>query len=104
VATRYRYRDGGGEIGLIHSVSAPFCGSCTRARLSADGQLFTCLFARGGHDLRGLLRGGGGGGELELERRLSEIWEARSDRYSAERSGETEPQPAPKVEMSYIGG
>jgi cyclic pyranopterin phosphate synthase len=102
VATRYRYRDGGGEIGLIHSVSAPFCGSCTRARLSADGQLFTCLFAHGGHDLRGVLRGGGG--DLELERRLSEIWEARGDRYSAERSSESDPQPAPKVEMSYIGG
>jgi cyclic pyranopterin phosphate synthase len=103
VATRYRYRDGAGEIGVIHSVSSPFCGDCTRARLSADGQLFTCLFARRGHDLRGLLRSGAG--EHELEQRLLEIWAGRSDRYSAERAGATDaPQPFPKVEMSYIGG
>jgi cyclic pyranopterin phosphate synthase len=103
VATRYRYRDGAGEIGLIHSVSSPFCGGCTRARLSADGQLFTCLFARRGHDLRGLLRRGGG--DDELERRLHEIWAARTDRYSAERSRGTHlPQTPPKIEMSYIGG
>jgi cyclic pyranopterin phosphate synthase len=103
VATRYRYRDGGGEIGLIHSVSSPFCGGCTRARLSADGQLFTCLFARRGHDLRGLLRSGAG--EDELERRLREIWVARTDRYSAERSSATDSaQTPPKIEMSYIGG
>jgi cyclic pyranopterin phosphate synthase len=103
VATRYRYRDGAGEIGLIHSVSEPFCGGCTRARLSADGQLFTCLFARRGHDLRGLLRSGAGSDELE--RRLRDIWTARGDRYSAERSlaGRTRPQ-EPKIEMSYIGG
>jgi cyclic pyranopterin phosphate synthase len=103
VATRYRYRDGGGEIGLIHSVSSPFCGGCTRARLSADGQLFTCLFARRGHDLRGLLRSGAGGDGLE--RQLREIWSARTDRYSAERSSATDsPQTPPKIEMSYIGG
>jgi GTP 3',8-cyclase len=103
VATRYRYRDGAGEIGLINSVSEPFCGGCTRARLSADGQLFTCLFARRGHDLRGLLRGGAGPGELE--RRLREIWTARRDRYSAERAfAEDSPQDGPRVEMSYIGG
>ena len=103
VATRYRYRDGGGEIGLIHSVSSPFCGSCTRARLSADGQLFTCLFARHGHDLRTLLRSGAGSDELE--RRLREIWTARSDRYSAERArGESASHDSPKIEMSYIGG
>jgi cyclic pyranopterin phosphate synthase len=102
VASRYRYRDGGGEIGLIHSVSSPFCGTCTRARLSADGQLFTCLFARRGHDLRGLLRGGGG---RDLEHRLMEIWAGRSDRYSAERSLQEAPGDGiPKVEMSYIGG
>jgi cyclic pyranopterin phosphate synthase len=102
VATRYRYRDGGGEIGLIHSVSAPFCSDCTRARLSADGQLFTCLFARRGHDLRSLLRGGRG---QELEQRLTEIWSGRSDRYSAERSLQQRASDAmPKVEMSYIGG
>jgi cyclic pyranopterin phosphate synthase len=103
VATRYRYRDGGGEIGLIHSVSSPFCGDCTRARLSADGQLFTCLFARRGHDLRGLLRSGTG--DDELERRLREIWAARTDRYSAERSTAMDSNEAPpKIEMSYIGG
>jgi cyclic pyranopterin phosphate synthase len=103
VATRYRYRDGGGEIGLIHSVSSPFCGDCTRARLSADGQLFTCLFARRGHDLRGLLRSGIR--DDELERRLREIWAARSDRYSAERPTATDSnETPPKIEMSYIGG
>jgi GTP 3',8-cyclase len=83
VATRYRYHDGAGEIGVIHSVSEPFCGGCTRARLSADGKLFTCLFATAGHDLRELLRGGGG--EAELRDRLRGVWGARSDRYSAER-------------------
>jgi cyclic pyranopterin phosphate synthase len=104
VATRYRYRDGGGEIGLIHSVSSPFCGSCTRARLSADGQLFTCLFARRGHDLRAILRGGGS--DVELERQLSGIWTTRSDRYSAERASRdgSSSHASPKVEMSYIGG
>ena len=108
VASRYRYRDGAGEIGIIHSVSKPFCGGCTRARLSADGKLYTCLFASAGHDLRALVRAGAG--ERDLERRLGEIWGARSDRYSAERlqlarSGGGEPGSRPaKVEMSYIGG
>jgi len=109
VATRYRYRDGAGEIGLIHAVSAPFCASCSRARLSADGQLFTCLFARRGHDLRALLRGGASDGEIA--RRLRAIWTRRDDRYSAERAhaaldgsaGTSRSRPA-KVEMSYIGG
>jgi GTP 3',8-cyclase len=100
VATRYRYHDGAGEIGVIHSVSAPFCGSCTRARLSADGKLFTCLFARRGHDLRALLRGGAS--DVEIVERTRAIWGARSDRYSAERSEHNEA--GPKVEMSYIGG
>ncbi len=102
VATRLRYRDGAGEIGLVHSVSAPFCGSCTRARLSADGKLFTCLFARGGHDLRARLRAGAGDGELARE--LERIWGARRDRYSAERVGGAPPAPGERVEMSYIGG
>jgi len=84
VASRYRYRDGAGEIGVIHSVSNPFCAACTRARLSADGKLFTCLFARRGVDLRALLRGGAGDEEIEL--RLREVWGARADRYSEERS------------------
>jgi cyclic pyranopterin phosphate synthase len=113
VATRFRYRDGGGQIGLIASVTKPFCGSCTRARLSADGKLFTCLFARRGHDLRALLRAGMS--DLEIAERTREIWTARTDRYSAERaiSERTMPERAneeqsieepAKVEMSYIGG
>ena len=101
VATRYRYLDGGGEIGVIQSVSEPFCGGCTRARLSADGQLFTCLFARRGHDLRALVRA-----ELsdaELAEQLRAIWGAREDRYSEQRARRRE-HGEPKVEMSYIGG
>ncbi len=100
VAERYRYLDGAGEIGIIASVSRPFCGNCNRARLSADGQLYTCLFATTGHDLRALLRGGAS--DDELERQLRSIWEARDDRYSELRSEET--AGLPKVEMSYIGG
>jgi cyclic pyranopterin phosphate synthase len=100
VASRYAYRDGAGEIGFIHSVTEPFCGGCTRARLSADGKLFTCLFASAGSDLRALLRGGAS--DEELERRLASVWGQRQDRYSAERH-RTEAG-APRVEMSYIGG
>jgi cyclic pyranopterin phosphate synthase len=104
VATRYRYRDGAGEIGFIHSVSAPFCSTCTRARLSADGRLHTCLFATRGHDLRALLRGGASDDELRSE--IALIWTARSDRYSADRTVRTAPGGAvtTKIEMSYIGG
>lgn len=108
VATRFRYRDGAGQIGLIASVTKPFCGSCTRARLSADGKLFTCLFARSGHDLRALLRAGTS--DLEIAERTREIWAARTDRYSAERAISERAMPQPtieepaKVEMSYIGG
>jgi cyclic pyranopterin phosphate synthase len=109
VATRYRYTDGGGEIGVIHSVSAPFCESCTRARLSADGRLYTCLFAGDGHDLRALLRSGLT--DAEIAARLRTIWTARADRYSAlrtrESTGAAAPHlavSAPRVEMSYIGG
>ena len=100
VAERYRYADGSGEIGVIASVSRPFCGGCTRARLSADGQLYTCLFASSGHDLRALLRGGATDEELDAE--LRRIWGARDDRYSEIRTEET--AHLPKVEMSYIGG
>jgi cyclic pyranopterin phosphate synthase len=102
VATRYRYGDGGGEIGVIHSVSEPFCGSCTRARLSADGRLFTCLFARTGHDARALLRSDAS--DAEIARRMRAIWTAREDRYSALRARESAAIAEPKVEMSYIGG
>ena len=101
VATRYRYLDGGGEIGLIQSISDPFCGGCTRARLSADGQLFTCLFARRGHDLRALVRGGLS--DIELAERVQAIWGAREDRYSEQRAARRAGG-EPKVEMSYIGG
>jgi GTP 3',8-cyclase len=100
VARRYRYRDGGGEIGLIASVTQPFCGACTRARLSAEGRLFTCLFATDGFDVRALLRGGAS--DSEVAEALSRVWRARSDRYSEIRSAET--LDLPKVEMSYIGG
>jgi cyclic pyranopterin phosphate synthase len=100
VAERYRYTDGSGEIGIIASVSRPFCGDCNRARLSADGQLYTCLFATTGHDLRALLRGSAS--DAELETAVRQIWEVRDDRYSEIRSAET--VTLPKVEMSYIGG
>ena len=100
VATRFRYRDGDGEVGVIASVTQPFCGSCTRARLSADGSLFTCLFATRGHDLRGLLRAGTG--DEEIAAAVTRIWRARDDRYSELRSAET--LDLRKVEMSYIGG
>jgi cyclic pyranopterin phosphate synthase len=100
VAQRYRYTDGGGEIGLIASVTQPFCGDCVRARISADGKLFTCLFAVVGHDLRTLVRGGATDGEIE--QRLRRLWNVRDDRYSEIRSAET--AALPKVEMSFIGG
>jgi cyclic pyranopterin phosphate synthase len=110
VASRYRYRDGAGEVGFIHSVSEPFCGDCTRARLSADGNLFTCLFATRGHDLRALLRGGAD--DAELAAAVRALWSARRDRYSAERSLRAAGDPSagdgsapePRIEMSYIGG
>ncbi len=100
VAQRWRYRDGAGEVGVISSVTQPFCGDCTRARLSADGQLFTCLFATAGHDLRALLRSGVT--DVTLAEALRAIWSDRSDRYSELRTLETIDQP--KVEMSFIGG
>jgi GTP 3',8-cyclase len=100
VARRYRYRDGAGEVGLIASVTQPFCGDCTRARLTADGRLVTCLFATRGHDLRGLLRGGAADDEIDAF--LRGIWQARNDRYSEIRSAETED--LPRLEMSYVGG
>ena len=100
VAERYRYRAGGGEIGVIASVTRPFCGACTRARLSADGSLYTCLFATTGHDLRALVRGDAGDDEIAAA--LGGIWRQRADRYSELRSSAT--PDLPKVEMSYIGG
>jgi GTP 3',8-cyclase len=103
VATRYRYADGGGEIGVIASVTQPFCRGCTRARLSADGKLFTCLFAATGHDLRGPLRVGAS--DQDLREQISAIWTRRADRYSEQRASQTRRTKArPKVEMSHIGG
>ena len=99
-ARRWRYRDGGGEIGVIASVTEPFCGGCSRARLSAEGRLYTCLFALRGHDLRGPLRAGAS--DDELAEALRGIWSRRTDRYSELRTAET--ASLPKVEMSYIGG
>lgn len=100
VASRYRYRDGGGEIGIIASVTQPFCGACSRARLSADGKLYTCLFAAQGHDLRAQLRGGADDDELAATVRA--VWGRRADRYSELRHAHTRRRA--KVEMSYIGG
>jgi GTP 3',8-cyclase len=100
VAKRWRYRDGKGEFGVIASVTQPFCGDCTRTRLSAEGKLFTCLFAVRGHDMRALLRAGAT--DEELETAVSGVWRGRADRYSELRSKAT--ADLPKVEMSYIGG
>ena len=100
VATRYRYRDGAGEIGIIASVTQPFCRGCTRARLSAEGQLYTCLFAGSGHDLRATLRSGAS--DEALREQITAIWTMRTDRYSDRRTRAT--SRTPKVEMSHIGG
>jgi cyclic pyranopterin phosphate synthase len=100
VAERYRYTDGGGEVGIIASVTRAFCGACTRARLSADGELYTCLFGVKGHDLRTLLRDGAT--DEELAAAVGAIWGNRTDRYSEIRSEDT--IGLHKVEMSKIGG
>jgi GTP 3',8-cyclase len=103
VAKRYRYDDGAGEIGFISSVSAPFCGDCTRARLSSEGVFYTCLFATTGTDLRGVLRGGAS--DEELAGLLRAAWAGRSDRYSEQREAlRRREQPLQKIEMHYIGG
>jgi len=100
VATRWRYVDGAGEIGVIASVTQPFCGDCTRARISAEGRLYTCLFAVRGHDLRALVRSDAS--DADLDAAIAAIWSRRSDRYSDLRSANT--VDLPKIEMSYIGG
>ena len=100
VAQRWSYADGSGEIGVISSVTQPFCGDCTRARLSAEGKLYTCLFAGEGHDFRGNLRAGAN--DEALSRDLQRIWQWRNDNYSELRSSAT--VVLPRVEMSYIGG
>ena len=102
VAKRYRYTDGSGEFGLVTSVTQPFCGGCTRARISADGRLFTCLFASEGVDLKTWIREAPRSPEDVLAK-LSAIWGKRTDRYSEER-GQAGTAPSKKVEMSYIGG
>ena len=107
-AQRWRYVDGAGEIGVIASVTQAFCGDCNRARLSTEGQLYLCLFATRGHDLRALLRGGAS--DDELAGAIAAIWRARDDRYSALRASGAPPQAdsqgraAQRVEMHYIGG
>jgi len=100
VAQRWRYRDGSGEIGVIASVTQAFCRDCTRARLSAEGQLYTCLFATSGHDLRALLRDGAS--DAAIASFIDALWTKRADRYSEIRSQQT--APLKKIEMSYIGG
>lgn len=100
VAKRFVYRDGQGEVGVIASVTEPFCGSCSRFRLSSEGKLYTCLFATAGHDLRALLRSGAS--DERLSDFTREIWRSREDRYSEARSERT--RSLPRIEMSYIGG
>jgi GTP 3',8-cyclase len=102
VATRFRYRDGNGEVGVISSISKPFCGACTRARLSAIGEVYTCLFAANGHDLRSLVRSGADADALDHA--IHNIWTTRADRYSELRAAHTLTESPHKVEMSYIGG
>ncbi|BAN23746.1 GTP 3',8-cyclase MoaA [Caballeronia insecticola] len=103
-AQRWGYRDGGGEIGVISSVTRAFCGSCTRARLSTEGKLYLCLFAVAGHDLRSLIRAGASDDDVATA--LARIWEARGDRYSQLRGSASAQarEDGPRVEMSYIGG
>jgi cyclic pyranopterin phosphate synthase len=103
VAARYRYKDGKGEVGLVTSVTEPFCKDCHRARISADGKFYTCLFASKGWDVLSLLRSGAGDGQIDSF--LEGIWGARTDRYSDERAEILAAGMArEKVEMSYIGG
>jgi cyclic pyranopterin phosphate synthase len=100
VAQRWRYLDGSGEVGVIASITQPFCGDCTRARLSPEGSLYTCLFSNRGHDFRALLRSGAS--DAEISDFLGSVWRVRDDRYSEVRTSETAARP--KVEMSHIGG
>jgi len=106
-AQRFAYRDGSGEVGLISSVTAPFCRDCNRARLSTEGKLFLCLFAHQGHDLRALIRGGRS--DMEIATAVQHIWQSRADRYSELRGlnlapGKIQSTPSSRVEMHYIGG
>jgi cyclic pyranopterin phosphate synthase len=100
VAARWRYADGGGEVGVISSVTQAFCSTCNRMRLSTEGSLFTCLFAQSGHDLKSMLRAGASADAIRNE--IAAVWQGRSDRYSEIRTSQT--SNLRKVEMSYIGG
>jgi cyclic pyranopterin phosphate synthase len=100
VAERWKYKDGSAEVGFISSVTQAFCGTCNRARLSAEGSLYTCLFAVKGHDFKELLRSGAS--DQEISNKIASVWHKRADRYSEIRSENT--IPLPKVEMSHIGG
>jgi cyclic pyranopterin phosphate synthase len=100
VARRHAFADGGGEVGFVSSISEPFCGDCHRARLSADGQLYTCLFAVAGRDLRAVLRDGSS--DEALRTFIADVWRVRDDRYSELRSAST--SDLPKVEMFAMGG
>ena len=102
VAQRWRYTDGSGELGIIASVTQPFCGSCTRARLTTDGQLVTCLFASHGTDLRGPLREGAS--DEELSALIEHVWTGREDRYSEQRNADTATSGRERIEMYQIGG
>jgi cyclic pyranopterin phosphate synthase len=106
VASRYRYLDGAGEIGVISSISQPFCGACTRARLSAVGEVYTCLFGSRGTDLRAVVRANpdDAARATALDTAIGELWGARADRYSELRAAHTDARPPRKVEMSHIGG
>ena len=101
VAQRYKFDDGAGEIGFISSVTQPFCGNCSRARLSSDGKLYTCLFAAEGTDLRAPLRGGAS--DEELLQLIRAVWERRADRYSELRDN-LRARGVQHVEMNYVGG
>jgi cyclic pyranopterin phosphate synthase len=102
VARRYAFDDGAGQVGFISSVSQPFCGACSRARISSDGVFYTCLFAQTGTDLRAPLRGGAS--DEELGGLMTSVWLGRSDRYSEQRALLRKTASTPKVEMNYIGG
>jgi cyclic pyranopterin phosphate synthase len=102
VAERWRYVDGGGEIGVISSVTQAFCSDCNRARLSTEGKLFLCLFASHGHDLRALLRGDYS--DAQIAAAIGLIWQGRDDRYSELRASSAAPSGERRVEMHYIGG
>lgn len=102
VASRYRFEDGAGEVGVISSITQPFCGSCTRARLTTDGHLVTCLFAPGGQSLRDLLREGAD--DERIYQTIVDHWSARDDRYSEERTANTPMTSRKRIEMYQIGG